>query len=67
MMLVKTCIAFLSLGLLFGQFTAPAFAQNETTGSIAGSLKDQNCALLARADVKVSNKRPAKKGTLLLT
>lgn len=55
-MLVKTCISLLSLGLLFSQFTSPAFAQNQTTGSIAGSVKDQNGGLLPGAEVKVSNK-----------
>src|SRR5882757_5140791 len=60
-MLVKTYIALLSFGLLFGQFTSSAFAQNQTTGSIAGSVKDQNGALLAGADVKVSNKATGEK------
>jgi hypothetical protein len=60
-MLVKTCIALLSFGLLFGQFTSSAFAQNQTTGSIAGSVKDQNGALLASAEVKVSNKATGEK------
>lgn len=55
-MLVKTCIALLSVGLLFCQFTSPAFAQNQTTGSIAGLVKDRNGAVLPGANVKVSNK-----------
>src|ERR1044072_7730191 len=60
-MVVKTCIALLSLGLLFGQFTLPTFAQNQTTGSIAGSVRDQNGALLAGADIEVSNKATGEK------
>ena len=60
-MLVKTCIALLSLGSLFGLLTSPALAQNQTTGSIAGSVKDQNGALLAGADVTVSNKATGEK------
>jgi Carboxypeptidase regulatory-like domain len=60
-MLVKTCIVLLSLGFLFGQFTLPAFAQNQTTGSISGWVKDQNGALLAGADVTVTNKATGEK------
>lgn len=53
-MFVKICLALLSLLFVFGQFTVSG--QNQTTGSISGSVKDQNGALLAGAIVKISNK-----------
>lgn len=55
-MLVKTCIALLSLGFLFGLCSLPAIAQNQTTGRITGSVKDKDGSLLVGARVEVVNK-----------
>jgi len=58
-MLLKTCIALLSVGFLAHLLDSSAFAQSPTTGRIAGSVKDQNGALLVGAEVEVVNKATA--------
>lgn len=49
--------------LLF--LTSPFLAQTQTTGSISGTVKDQNGALIAGANVTVINKTTGEKRTVL--
>lgn len=58
-MIVKTGITVLWLGWLMVFCSAPTFAQSPTTGSIAGTVKDQKGAVIAGSEVTISSQATA--------
>src|SRR2546428_9779358 len=58
-MIAKNGIALLCVGWLLVLCTSSAFAQSQTTGRIAGTVKDQRGALVVGAEITVSNKATA--------
>jgi len=58
-MFAKTGIAFLFVTGLLACCSWSAFAQSQTTGRIAGTIKDERGALIVWAEVTVSNKANA--------
>jgi len=54
-MIAKNGIALLCVGWLSVLCTSSAFAQSQTTGRIAGTVKDQRGALIVGADIAVSS------------
>jgi hypothetical protein len=58
-MIVKFGIALFWVGCLVGFGTLSAFAQGQTTGRIAGTVKDERGALIVGAAVTVSSKTTA--------
>jgi hypothetical protein len=58
-MIVKSCIALFWVGCLVGFGAWSAFAQGQTTGRIAGTVKDERGALIAGADVTVTSETTA--------
>ena len=58
-MIAKTGIALLWVSWLMALCTSSAFAQSQTTGRIAGTVKDQRGALIVAANVTVSSKTTA--------
>jgi hypothetical protein len=57
--IVKTGITVLWLGWLMVFCSAPTFAQSPTTGSIAGTVKDQKGAVIAGSEVTISSQATA--------
>lgn len=60
-MIAKTLIASLSIICLLALCATGAFAQSQTTGRIAGTVKDEKGALIVGAEVTVSSKTTARK------
>ncbi len=58
-MIIKTAIRLLWIGWLLALCTSSPFAQSQTTGRIAGTVKDQNGDVIVGAEVTVSNKTTA--------
>src|SRR2546429_3755668 len=58
-MIVRNTIALLCFGWLLFLCTSSASAQSQTTGRIAGTVKDQRGALIVAANVTVSSKTTA--------
>src|SRR6184192_4036202 len=58
-MIAKNGIALICVGWLLVLCTSSAFAQSQTTGRIAGVVKDQRGALIVGANVTVSSKTTA--------
>ncbi len=58
-MIARTGIALLCVGWLLLLCTSSASAQSQTTGRIAGTIKDQRGALIVAANVTVSSKTTA--------
>jgi hypothetical protein len=58
-MIAKTGIALLSVIWLLALCTSSAFAQSQTTGRIAGTVKDERGALVVGAEVTVNSKSTA--------
>lgn len=48
-------VRMMGLGVLIALPAFPAFAQSHTTGRIAGTVKDQNGAVIVKAEVAVKN------------
>ena len=55
----RILIALLCAGSLVGLWTSPAFAQSQTTGRIIGTVKDQQGARIAGAQVTIRNNTTA--------
>lgn len=55
-MIAKTNIALVWVCCVLALCTSSAFAQSQTTGGIAGMVKDERGALIGRAEVTVSSK-----------
>ena len=51
----RNAVALLLTSCVLACWPTPAFAQTQTTGRIAGTVKDQKGALIVGADVKVTN------------
>ena len=58
-MISKTDIALLSVIWLLISCTSSAFAQSQTTGRIAGTVKDERGALVVGAEVTINSKTTA--------
>src|SRR6185436_1053167 len=54
-MIARKAAALFWAGCLLVLCPLPAFAQTQTTGRIDGTVKDQNGAVIAGADVTVTN------------
>src|SRR6266536_1279117 len=57
--IAKTGITVLSFGWLLVFCISSAFAQSQTTGRIAGTVKDERGAIIVGADITVSSKTTA--------
>jgi hypothetical protein len=55
MMVARNAAALLLLGWLLALFIPSAFAQSQTTGRIAGTVKDPNGAVIAGADLTITS------------
>jgi hypothetical protein len=58
-MIVKAGVAVLSVGYVLVLCASSAFAQSQTTGRIAGTVKDERGALIVGAEISVSSKTTA--------
>lgn len=58
-MIAKTRVALVCMSWLLALCTASTFAQGQTTGRIAGTVKDERGALISAAEITVSSKTTA--------
>lgn len=58
-MIAKTGITLLSVSCFLALCASSAFAQSQTTGRIAGAVKDERGALIVGAEITVSSKTTA--------
>jgi len=54
-MSTRKAISLLWVGCLLALYSISAFAQSQTTGRIAGMIKDQNGAVIVGAEVTVTS------------
>ncbi len=63
-MIAKAASALFRVGWLLAFCTSSAFAQGQTTGRIAGTVKDEKGAVIVRAEVTVTSKTTAEGRTV---
>jgi len=59
LMILENCAPIVRIGCLLVLCASAAFGQNQTTGRIAGTVKDPNGAVIAGAEVTVKDKTTA--------